>query len=54
MPEGFVRLNQSCLVFTEKSVLPENNFEAMRHDTLNDNFQPKLLIEYKKIHIVKL
>ena len=34
MREGSVRLIRSCLVFTEKSVLAEEYFEAMCRDTL--------------------
>ena len=35
MLEGLVvGLIQSCLVFTEKKVLTENNYEAMRYNTI--------------------
>ena len=35
MRESFVWLTRGCLVFIEKSVLPENKYEAMLHDTLS-------------------
>ena len=53
MREDFVWLIRSCLFFTEKSVLPENNFEAMRLNALKYNKYMKMhqkMIEYVKIH----
>ena len=54
MREGSVRLIRSCLVFTEKSVLPEDYFEAIRHNTLRSRISSWYLCIYHSYLIEQL